>query len=76
MSQTNTVAPENAQPGDPCGLLYATGASGQAGICDGTLDCYVDVHGPVPGCHCHISPPCHACMEAPLACATCLETVP
>jgi hypothetical protein len=65
-----------AAPGDPCGLLYPTGPDGRSGICDGTLECYVDVHGKVPGCSCHMHPPCPACIEAPLACATCLETVP
>ncbi|MEJ7831300.1 MAG: hypothetical protein WKF79_00155 [Nocardioides sp.] len=68
--------PEDAQPGDPCALLIATGADGQAAICDGTLDPYVDVWGVPNDCACHISPPCHACLSAPLACATCLETVP
>lgn len=73
---TTITPPEDAQPGDPCGLLIATGADGQADICPGTLDCYVYVHGTPPGCSCRISPPCNACVEAPLACATCLETVP
>lgn len=73
---TTTKPPEDAQPGDPCGLLEATGPDGQAKICEGTLDCYQDVHGTPPGCECHLSPPCGACLAAPLACATCLETVP
>jgi hypothetical protein len=71
-----SIPPEDAQPGDPCGLLIATGADGQADICPGTLDPSIDVHGKVPGCSCHLHPPCNACLEAPLACATCLETVP
>lgn len=71
-----TVPPEDAQPGDPCGLLIATGADGQADICPGMLECYIDVHGKVPGCECHLPPPCGACLDAPVACATCLETVP
>lgn len=71
-----SLPPEEAQVGDACGMLIATGADGQAMICDGTLDPYVDVHGVPPGCTCHVSPPCHTCVEAPLACATCHETVP
>ncbi len=68
--------PEDAQPGDVCGLLIATGADGQARICDGTLDCYHDVHGPPKDCRCYgDSGPCNACLNAPLACATCLETI-
>lgn len=73
---TETKPPEDAQPGDPCGLLYAIGPDGRSAICDGQLECYIDVHGKVPGCECHLSPPCGACLDAPLACATCLETVP
>lgn len=79
MSRNNTkvTAPEDAQVGDACGLLIAAGADGQADICSGTLDPYLDVHGTPPGCTCHMGhPPCSACVEAPLACATCLETVP
>jgi hypothetical protein len=70
-----TTPPENAQPGDPCGMLYEV-AHERWAICDGTLDAYVDVHGVPSGCTCHISPPCNRCVEAPLACATCHETVP
>lgn len=73
---TETKSPEDARPGDPCGMLYATGPDGRSAICDGTLDCYPEVHGQPADCACHISPPCNACVTAPLACATCLETVP
>lgn len=66
-----TVPPENAQSGDPCGIILLDGA-----ICPGTLECYIDVLGPVPGCECHNSPPCGACLDAPLVCADCRETVP
>ncbi len=67
---------KDAEPGDPCGLLIATGADGQATICDGTLDCYHDVHGTPRDCACYgNSGPCNACLNAPLACATCLETL-
>lgn len=68
-------SPLEARPGDACALLYAIGFELYA-ICDGTLDCYIDIHGKVPDCSCHLSPPCGACLDAPLACATCLETVP
>lgn len=64
------VGPYDAQPGDDCGLIQADGS-----ICDGTLDCYIDVKGKVPGCYCHINPSCGACLEAPLVCATCKEEV-
>lgn len=64
-----------AKPGDPCALLYPIDADRSA-ICEGTLEPYVEVWGTPAGCACHLSPPCPACVEAPLACATCLETVP
>jgi hypothetical protein len=66
-----------AQPGDPCGLIELKGSDlPLASICDGTLQCYVDVLGAVPDCSCHLSPPCGACLDAPLVCDTCKETVP
>lgn len=72
-----STPPEDAVLGDPCGMLYPIGPDGRSAICDGTLDNYVDVHGPVRGCTCHMGhPPCGACVDAPLACATCHETVP
>lgn len=64
--------PEDAKPGDECGIILGLD---DLPFCPGTLHCYVDVRGAVPGCACHISPPCGSCLEAPLVCDTCDEEV-
>lgn len=45
-----------SEEGDPCGIDG----------CSGTLTIK-----PTENCACHIAPPCGACVEAPIWCATC-----
>jgi hypothetical protein len=73
---TTTTPPEAAEQGDECATVTSIGAKGGETICPGTLESYLDVHGSIPGCSCHISPPCSACVEAPLVCNVCKVTVP
>lgn len=70
MSAPAFVGPYDASPGDDCGLIKPDGS-----ICPGELACWVDVLGKVPGCACHLNPPCGACLEAPLVCSTCQEII-
>lgn len=55
-----------AAPGDPCGAILDGGA-----ICEGTLECWTDVRGPIENCSCHINPPCGTCVASPLVCSKC-----
>lgn len=45
--------------------------------CEGKVDTWWEVIGEQPdGCYCHSSPPCNACVTAPLVCDTCKTEYP